>query len=409
MELNEAEKEYYIKLYNHGINHLINDTIPNRIICVHNLHWILEDLLRKTTKDFPNIEYRDGFKDIFTKFCTHRSITVSPKFKEAILKFNKIRNDMEHRQLFHNINDIQDLISEVKNFIQWIVKKRFNTTINLHSIPSADEREIFKDFMNWTENKSISQERGEGGIFDYIFLCIIPTSYSPQLIDMSRDTINEFTPEIETGDSNIHVSMPNPEYRSKIEEYFNNLRQIFYGDHQIYTISPYFRYYEDFYGNEMRIYRDGRIYICYYYRRFNPEDPTFSLKSIMKKEYNTYIIKNTSKKYGLDFDRYKPGNLDDILKLVCFPFTEECKIPIVKIPTNYFKSQIILPNMRYDGKNRTLDSEEIFSQNRVYAGDDKNIVFEKLFSYSQIDDVVNEFIKWVYGYYTNIRSTSFSR
>jgi hypothetical protein len=291
MEISEEEINYISKIYQHGINHLVDDSIPNRLICIHNLHWCVEYLLRKATKDY-RIDYKAGFEKIFKAFTGKKSV---PKdLEKSIFKLNTVRNNMEHREIYTDIIVIRKIIPNVEKFIKWILKIVFNTSIDLRSISSADIEEIFEDFSEWQDGKLASNwlntsiERSE--IYDYLFICLIPATYSPNLVDLAFDGVNEMkTSKSELG---VFFSVPNPDHKSKIEQYFRTFRHLFDGGAQVYTISTHLRYYNDYYGNEMKIYPDGRIYICYEYRHLDKKNPKLNMSMIYEKIGTRYILNN---------------------------------------------------------------------------------------------------------------------
>lgn len=409
MEISDEEKKYIARIYQHGISHLVDDTIPNRILCIHNLHWCVENILRKTTKDW-NIDYRAGFEEIFKKFISKQQV---PKnLEKSILDLNTMRNDVEHREIYHDISVIKKIIPDIEKFIKWIMNVIFKNSIDLLSISSADEEKIFNDFFKWKEEKLASNlnltfER-EKKIYDYIFICLIPATCSPELVDLSFDEENEMLSE-KTKFGPTMVGL-NPEHKSKIEKYFRVYQSLF-GNAQVFTVPTHLEYYHEFYGNEIKVFPDGRVYICYRYWQLNPKKPTFNMEFLYDKS-ESYIVEKESKIYGSPLIKYYPWNLESILKVICFAFHPECKEKLVFNPTIYFRGFFILPMMNFKGKDRILnrsnDFNHIFEVNREYGGPDKDIIFPKTFNYDDIPKLVDEFKNWAYGFFKNKRDTAFS-
>ena len=411
MDISEEEKNYISRIYQHGVSHLVDDSIPNRLICIHNLHWCIENLLRKATRDW-NIDYRAGFEDIFKKFISKQQV---PKnLEKSILDLNTMRNDVEHREIYHDISTIRKIITDVENFIKWIVKVVFKTAIDLFSISSADENKITEDFSNWKEQKLAINYKlpheNLGGFYDYIFICLIPATCSNKLVDFNFDSINQMlTSNTQTG---VFASISNPEHESKIERYFRSFNLLFGSPAQVYTVSDHMKYYNETYGNEMKIFPDGRIYICFNYRPFNPDQPTFNLEGLFSQGGSRYITKDSVEKYGLPLDEYLPNNLEHTLKIICFSFNPGCEDKLVLNPTEYFRGLFLLPLMRFKGRDRILQRtngiQQIFDKHREYGGDDDDISYSITFKYNDISKIVLNFKNWAYVFFKNKKDTGFS-
>lgn len=410
MNISEEELTYITKIYQHAIGHLTEDTIPNRIICIHNLHWCVENVLRKATKDY-NLNYRDGFETIFKKFIS-KGHDVPKKLEKSVIKLNEMRNGVEHREIYPDISVIRNLIPDIEKFIKWMIEKIFDSTIDLHSISSADEDEVLENFIEWQENKLsanyLKSYKRNKEYYDYVFICLIPATYSPDLVDISFDGVNEMTGT--TLPSGVMISGTNPEHRSKIENYYREASYLFRSPAQAYTVSTHFTYHNEFYGNEMKVFPNGIVYICYKYRMFNPQKPTFNMDRLFDKN-DSYVISNLVKKYGISISSYYPMNIEDILKVVCFPFHPDCKEKLVKNTTEYFRIFIILPKMSFEGTDRILDRagdfEHIFETNREYGGDSDNIIFKDTFKYDEIPNSVQKFRNFAYGFFRNKSHTAF--
>jgi len=136
MLITDKEKEYIGKIYRHGLNHLIDDTIPNKLICIHNIHWCVETLLRKATQDWQKIKYKDGFDEIFKKFYNRYEQSLSPSLKLAVENLNESRNGIQHRGIYPDINFLQGILPKIYKFIKWMMKHVFKTDFDISSIPT---------------------------------------------------------------------------------------------------------------------------------------------------------------------------------------------------------------------------------------------------------------------------------
>lgn len=409
MSLTDEEKSYISKIFNHGVSHLIDDSIPNRLICIHNLHWCAEKLLRKATQDWTNIDYRDGFEVIFHKFCNKEGISVPIAFKTVINKLNTIRNDMEHRDLYHDIRDISNLIPEVAKFISWIVKTRFNTSIDLYSVSFGDEANIISDFNEWKRTKI--EQFNNADARNIMFILLIPSTYSPNLIDMHLDGINEMiSSRLESG---IMIAGSNPDHESAIEKYFRCFRHLFSSPAQVFSIPTHMLYYNESTGNELRVFPDGRIYIGFKFGIAAENNLGFNIDTLFSRGGTRFVIdRRYVANYNLPLNEYSPLILEHILKLVLYSFHPECSNSGVKIPTKYHRLFIILPHMRINRQPRQLDrfrdETHWFESNRVYCGDEDDLLYKKTLNYDNISEILSEFRNWTYSFFRNPSDTGFS-
>ncbi len=404
MSLNQDEKDYISKIFNHGVAHLSDDAIPNRIICVHNIHWCIENLLRKASQEWTNIDYRAGFEDILNIFDSRHNIPID--LKNEMRRLNTIRNDMEHRSLFHDIRDILNLIPKAREFISWIAKIKFNTIIDLYSVSAADESNIITDFNNW---KRMKIEQFDINNFEnLIFILIIPTTYSPNIIEMHIDGINEMVGS--TLESGVRISGRNPEHESAIEKYFRSFRHIFSHPSQVFSIPTYMRYYNEI-GDELRVFPDGRIYIAFKFGMTVRDELGFNIENLysgrevfnINSQYITY--------YNLPFNEYRPNMLEYILKLVLYSFHPDNIHSGVKALTKFHRIFITLPFMRRNGEpcklDRHLDDDHWFESPRIYCGEEEELTFKRSINFDEIQGVLEEFKNWTYSFFRNPHDTGF--
>ncbi|MHA1278374.1 MAG: hypothetical protein ACTSRC_19065 [Candidatus Helarchaeota archaeon] len=431
MNISEDERNYISNIYRHGLNHLVEDTIPNKLICVHNIHWCLEILLRKATETYPNLNYKDGFEKIFNEFAKNHKDQIPEE--KSVLRFNTIRNDIEHRGIPPDINYLKEILPKIYKFIQWLMKTIFKTEPNIYTIPAVDERSVFNDFFEWKDKvlakNLIDKIRDKDGLFkirkdislnDYLFICLIPSSDSEGLIDFSADNINDTITSKMRGGTKITFS--NPEHHPNIEQYLRDYRIL--EQSQVYSIPKYVREYQEDLGDEIRIFPDGRIYICL---NFAPlwsvkDFPDLVTRSEEKIQHRLVfniehlyadggIIHNrpeAQKKYGTPIKGFVRGNLEHLLKIICFPFHPDCKIPMVKIPTTYFTGLFVFPLMlgfsRHEA--RVLYQKNPFGL-REYLDNEENLVKKISFGYEEIPKIVIALKNYSYGFFKVKNDTAF--
>lgn len=247
---------------------------------------------------------------------------------------------------------------------------------------------LIPEFQKWAQIKleqnlslEVNTNNPDGSIYDYIFGCIVPSTTSKDLIDFK---------------SNL------------IKNYIDNYSII--RDSQTYKTPDYARQYEDFLGEEILIYPDGKIYFCQLYNSFPKEHPEFSLGSLDYSSYQRLIVKKYEEKYSAPFSYIQRGSLSSLLEVICFLFNPKCKIKMVEFPTDLFHLEIIVPNMIYEGKRRVLShSFGEFPTYKSYLGTKKDISFHKLFRFNQIDEIIEDIKRFVMEYYQNPVSRGYSR
>ena len=247
---------------------------------------------------------------------------------------------------------------------------------------------IITEFQEWAQIKleqnlslEVNKNKTDGSIYDYIFGCIVPSTTSEDLLDFK---------------SNL------------IKEYIDNYSII--QESQTYKTPDYARQYEDFLGEEILIYPDGKIYFCQLYNSFPKEHPEFSLGTLDYSSFPRLIVKKYEEKYSAPFSYIHWGSLSSLLEVICFLFNPKCKIQMVEIPTDLFHLEIILPNMIYEGKRRVLSRPfGEFPTYKSYLGTKKDISFHKLFRFNQIDEIIEDLKKFVMEYYQNPVSKGYSR
>lgn len=410
MSLLEKEIDYLGKIWRNGLNSL-EDEFPNKFICVHSIHWCVEYLIRKSTEESQMLNFKSGFSEILK--ALDKKHPISPKQKKAIEDLNIIRNDLEHKGIPPDLTFLRELIPEVYNFLKWLNKVKFNEKnpeFDLYRIPIYEERSIYENFRTWKNNYRIDVVNTHPEqINDQIFICIIPSSASDNLVDFSSDTINAtVTTKYQSG---AFVSGANPKHHSDIESYYRRFRIL--GHSQVYTIPTFLREYND--TNELQLYPNGIIYISYIYnilfkRNISGEErPIFDPDRLFSSEGNCYITDKEKELYGIKINEYRNINLENLLQVVCFPFHPECKKKFVKQQTNSFTIQIILPKMLIGPNNerRYLDTNIEDLSFRKYLGTETDLVFTSTFTYEDIPLMIQKFKKYIYGFFRNEADTGF--
>ena len=201
-------------------------------------------------------------------------------------------------------------------------------------------------------------------IYDYIFGCIVPRSLSDDLIDLNSDFIKNY-----------------------IDDYSIIKRS------QTYKIPEHARQYERDNGEDILIYPNGVIYFCLNYSFVDPKNPEFSLGYLESEPYEKLDVESHQEKYNAPFSSITWGKLESLLEVICFIFHPECKINIVKIPTESFSLELIVLNMIFNGKKRSLSQFGGLPSYKKYLGGKKDIIIREIFEYKKILEFVDSIKK----------------
>ena len=116
--------------------------------------------------------------------------------------------------------------------------------------------------------------------------------------------------------------------------------------------------------------------------------------------------------YGTPYEQVHKNNLEHLLGIVCFPFTPDCRIQVVKIPTGYFNAIFIFPGMKIGDEPRYLDYDQIFNKvafsKRVFLRSEPEIKYQCSFHYTEIPNVIEKLKQHVCGFFKNEADTHFS-
>ena len=242
------------------------------------------------------------------------------------------------------------------------------------------------EFQKWAQDKlkqnlslNVNKNNPNGRIYDYILGVLVPTTLSKELIDFKSNLIKDY-----------------------IDNYSIIRRS------QTYIIPEYARQHEQFFGEDILIFPDGKIYFCQIYSTFHKELAEFSLGNLESGGYERLVVKKFKEKYSAPFSYIKWGSLESLLEVICFLFNPKCKIKIVRSPTDLFHLEIIVPNMIYEGKRRGLSSFGGFSSYKRYLGTNKDITFRKLFRFDEIAETIEALKSHIMEYYKNPANRGYS-
>lgn len=238
---------------------------------------------------------------------------------------------------------------------------------------------ISNEFQNWVRKKlennlglGINIDSQDGSIYDYIFGCISLDSLSDDLINFNSDLIKNY-----------------------LDDYSIIKRS------QTYKTPEHARQYDPNIGEDILIHPNGIIYFCLNYNFINPEKPEFSLGYLESRHSEILIVKKHQEKYNAPFSTITWGKLESLLEVICFIFHPECKINIVRIPTESFSLELIVPNMIFNGKRRTLSRFRWFPSHKMYLGDKKDIIIREFFKYNEIPEFVDSIKTKITDFFQN--------
>jgi hypothetical protein len=346
-----------------------------------------------------------------------------------------MRNAFEHRGIPPDLAYLREILPKLYRFVQWLAKYVSKCELGIYTLPAADERTIFADFRQWKsevmgktlvtairDEDGNPRERGTARLWDYLFVCLIPSTYSEELVDLSSDTINS---TISTqGQTGIIMTVTNPAHYPPIEQYIRDYTVLGYS--QVFSIPLYTQEYSDNPVSEMRIHSDGRVYIALPYALIDlvEDHPSlaysnektmqkrliFNLNPLHARQSVVHKVARAQQKYGTPLDGFERGNLEDLLKIVCFPFHPACKIPIVRNPTTHFTGYFLLPLMH--GIDRRRRRPRILYQQtpydvREYLGSEEDLTWMRSFGYDEIPEIFPELKRYCYGFFRNKSDTGY--
>lgn len=246
-------------------------------------------------------------------------------------------------------------------------------------------KDVFPEFQKWSQVKlkqifslEVNKNNPDGRIYDYLLGCIVPDTFSKDLIDLESNLIKDYL----DGYSIIKRS-------------------------QTFKTPDYARQYEEILGEDVLIFPNGTVYFCQIYGSFQKEQPYFSLGTLESAGYERLDVKKFKEKYSAPFSYIKWGSLDSLLEVICFLFHPKCKIKMVNSPTDLFHLEIIAPNMIFEGKRRFIPLFGGFPSNRKYLGTKKDIFFSKLFRFNEIGEIIEAIKSHIMEYYKNPASKGY--
>jgi hypothetical protein len=125
------------------------------MLAIHNSHYVIENILREKAKD---IKFEDsleniGFKEIIKKLNGKINI---PNYDD-LLNLNKIRNSIEHNNIYPNYDDVNYYLKICEKFLKWSYKNYFDINYDElsleHMIYDAPIKKVMKESKIYIENK----------------------------------------------------------------------------------------------------------------------------------------------------------------------------------------------------------------------------------------------------------------
>ncbi len=270
-------------------------------------------------------------------------------------------------------------MNNLKNNLKPLLDLELRKISPIEELRQENLDKISDEFQNWVKEKldenldlKVNKDNQDGLIYDYIFGCIVPRSLSDDLVDFNSDFLKNYIDNYST----IKMS-------------------------QTYIIPEFARQYEPHIGEDILIYPNGIIYFCLNYNFINPEKPEFSLGYLEGESYEILNVENYQEKYNAPFSTIKRRTLESLLEVICFLFHTECRINIVKIPTESFSLELILPNMIYNGERRTFFQFGGLPSYKKYLGVKKDIIIREFFEYNKINEFVDSIKTKITKFYQN--------
>jgi hypothetical protein len=406
--ITDTEIDYIKKVFRHGLEHL-EDGMPDKLFCVHSIHWCVEYLLKKWAENKNDVSWSDGFDKVFTKFRKRHGSSIPPDTINPVSSLNTFRNGMEHRG--DNVDYTQlkeELIPMTAKFIKWFINTIMSKDVDLYSIPTTDIKKIKASFLVWKELflpkesyigiephlhtsqfESIPVDIIDG---DKIFICIIPSTFSNGLVDLMKKS-NE----------------NNPYADPDLEAYFKT-HDIFRYSQSLTTPEAFYQYYQrrgdDRPSEDALIFPDGRAYLRMRNGGlwFAQRDENIELANVFG-SVCVFIpsILNTDNGYYIK----------EKLRVLLYPFTISCNdIDAVTRRTDDFTIIFVFTRMIW-GQNHShrLFHDGIngfnFMGHEYYMGFDPDLIVQENFKYDEIDLMLARVKEQVKQYFRNPSSIGY--
>ena len=408
------------KLRNLGISQVDSENIFNlteleRVLIKNSHKTFIIMSSPGSIAEFSQFFDNDETKNKIFLFIPHKHFGTASFINEQVMKF-VFKPPRGIAWPYHDSNEIIQIARQYLSFPIDIIK--------------INKEEILNDFFKWKENlmtnmpdmsldKDFFKRKPEDMVLsDWFFICIIPTTISKDLIDFSSDSINSEA-KIEFKDGVI-MSGPNPNHIPEIGKFFESYHVLGYS--QVYCINQFLQEYNDL-GNIIRVYRDGKIFICLRYGpQFKVKDKPELRTLVEKSKHNRKIFdieplfmkrqpinrEKAQEKYGTPIKNVMPGNLEHIFKIVCFPFHKDCKVQMVRTTTTKFKAYFLFPNMKKNNLGRILYQRNRIGPVREYLADDDELFLHLDFEYENIPSMLNIFKRQCLNDFKNPRRTFFA-
>jgi len=409
--ISDTELDYIKKIFRHGLEHL-EDSIPDKLFCVHSIHWCIEYLLKKWAENNHDVSWNDGFEKVFGKFRTRHGSSIPPDTINPVLSLNTARNEMEHHGGNVDYSQLkEELIPKGAKFIEWFTSAIMNNVIDLYSIPTTDIKKIRSSFMAWKENLlpvnsytsiephlhpvpaygSIPIDAIDG---DEVFICIIPSTFSNGLVDLLKNSNEQ-----------------NPYADYDIEAHFKT-HDIFRYSQSVTTPEAFYQYVQYPRDNkpseDALIFPDGRAYL----HVKNGPKLWFAERNSNIELVN--VFGSVCVFIPMIFDPDSSFYLKEKLQAILHPFTPSCNVvDVVARRTDDFTAIFVLTRMLW-GKDfgHRLYHEGIngfnFMGNEYYMGFDPDLIVQESFNYDEIDEMLSRVKSRVKQYFRNPSSIGYS-
>jgi hypothetical protein len=104
-------------IYEHGVHHSKNKSTMHRLFAIHNCHYVVEQIIRERAKDmhFKGALQEIGFKAVIKKVHDKQNL----QDFNHLLELNEIRNGVEHRNIFPDVDTVRFYVKVTGEFLKW--------------------------------------------------------------------------------------------------------------------------------------------------------------------------------------------------------------------------------------------------------------------------------------------------
>ena len=136
-------------IFEHGVRCSKNKSRLMRLLAIHELHYVVEQVLReRASKSGVEEVHQDKFGEILRKL--HRKKNIPEK--DSLESLNDDRNRAEHANKIPPYEEIQHYVIIVRNFLRWSYQNYFESDFDSIMLEDQIIDKPIRRVMTWSRN-----------------------------------------------------------------------------------------------------------------------------------------------------------------------------------------------------------------------------------------------------------------